>query len=532
MLPSFKLSRRFVAAAALAFSAAGLLPTFAAEPPANDTHAAKTTKAPAKSRAAFDNNIILNSEKFKFIEERLLETTVREGITSEKLRAAAVEGINKYLDELPAGKKPDATDLETAALQNMLSSLSPHDDYMDKKQTKAFAQRMSGSFAGVGVQMDKKTHETSKHFKIEKPMANSPAERAGIKAGDIIKEVKGANDSRWRKLDGLSFEDGISLIGGEAGTKVDLRILRDGKLIDFSVTRASIKQEVVNYKMLEGGIAHIYVATFTSNVTADVRKAVAQAKADAQLDPAIAANGGLKGVILDLTFDGGGSLGESVRMVDDFLDKEGPVVTQQGRLAEFTDRLAATHGDIINGLPLVVLVNEMSASASEIVAGAFQDHNRATIIGRDTFGKGTVQMTYPLPDGTIIKNTIAIFKRPSGHSNQWVGVKPDVLVETLNADYEKMSAEIQTEKSLPNSIRNDQGFEAEKDKTKFTCSPVRRGIKIEEAGTDKNIFNEESGKINPFIACARDFILKQANPAYTPKFTNTVPKPLAPTLTN
>lgn len=532
MLPSFKLSRRFVAAAALAFSASGILPTIAAEPPANDTRATATTTAPAKARLAFDNNLILNSEKFQYIEKLLLDTTVRNGITSEKLRAAAVEGINKYLDELPAGERPDATDLETAALQKMLSSLSPHDKYFDQKQAKAFADSLSGSFAGVGVQMDPKAHETHKHFKIEKTLANSPAERAGIKAGDIIKEVKGADSPQWKKLDGLAFEEGMGLIGGVAGSKIDLKILRDGNLIDFSVTRAAIKQEVVNYKMLEGGVAHIYVGTFTSNVTADVRKAVAQAKADARLDPVIAANGGLKGVILNLTNDPGGSLVESVKMVDDFLDKEGPVVTQQGRLPEFTDRHAATHGDIINGLPMVVLINEMSASASEIVAAALQDHKRAVIIGRDTFGKGTVQTVQPLPDGSIVKNTIAIFKRPSGHSNQWVGVKPDILVETLNADYEKMSAEVTTERSLPNSIRNDKGFEAERDKTKFVCSPVRRDIKIEEAGSDRNIFNEHAGMLNPFIACARDFILKQENPAYTPKFTNTVPKQQAPTLTN
>ena len=175
----------------------------------------------------------------------------------------------------------------------------------------------------------------------------------------------------------------------------------------------------------------------------------------------------------------------------------------------------------------------MSASASEIVAGAFQDHKRAVIMGRDTFGKGTVQRAEPLFDGTAMKTTIAIFKRPSGHSNQWVGVKPDVLVETLDADYEKMSAEMQTEKSLPNSIRNDHGFEAEKDKTKFVCAPVRRNIKIEEAGTDKNVFSEESGALNPFTACARDHILNLASPGYTPKFTKTEPKaPAAPALTN
>ncbi len=529
MLPSFKLSRRFVAAAALALTTAITLPAPAAENQA--------AEAPAPARRTVDYDAVLNSEKFKYVEKYLLDTTVRSDVTSETLRKAAKETIDKYVEVLPAGKPADTETLELIAIKGMTRSLTPHDDFMTPQEAQAFMESLSGQFVGIGVLMTVKEHHDHQHFKIAKPLPNSPAERAGIKAGDIILEVKEA-DGKTTTLTGMEFQEGISHIGGEDGSKAELKIQRGADIINISVTRGHVQQDLVTYRMLEGGVAHIHVASFSPNITADVRKAVATAKADAQLDPVIAANGGLKGVILDLSFDGGGSLDEAVRMVDDFLDKKGVVVSQQSRLPEYTDRHSATLGDIIDGLPMAVITNGLSASASEIVAGALQDHKRAIIVGQDTFGKGTVQRTFPLTDGSVIKSTVSVFKRPSGHSNQWVGVKVDTWVDMQNEEYTTEMAKVPTEKSLPNSLRNEKGFEAEKDKTKFVCSPVRSGITVADAGTDKGVFKQEDdfpspieiGALNPLIDCARAAVLKLANPDYTPKFTQTVPK--APALTN
>ena len=514
MLSSFRISRQFVAAAALAFGAVGFTPALSG---------AGGKPAPAKAVPTVNYDAIFNSEKFKFLQDYILEESVRPNLTDEFLRNGAKAGIKKYLETLPAGETSTPEGLETAALKGMFDTLTPHDSYFTKKESTAMSERMASSFVGLGININPQ----DKQIKVIAPIPGGPAARVGIKTGDIVKEVNGI------ALDGLEQDDAIKIMRGESGSRATVKVLRDGAMIEFDIIRAAIKQTKVHYAMLQGGIAHIHVAEFAENVSTDVKYAIARAKADAQLDHAQKAKGGLKGIILDFTSNGGGLITESNIMSDDFLDKKGPIVTQQGRTAEHTERHASTFGDIIKDMNMVVLVNEESASASEIVAGALQDHDRATIIGRTTFGKGTVQSVRVLSDGTMSKITTGIFKRPSGTSNQWIGVVPDILVNTRSTAYEKYMTDVKTERSLPNSLPNLHGIDAQKDKTKFICSPLQDNTKISEGETDKNVFFQNgqlAGEINPFVACARDYLLQKADPAYVSRFTATLPK--APALTN
>lgn len=522
MLSSLKISRKFVAATALAFGSAGFVPALsAADAPAKGPVAAEKV---AKPLPVIDYDAIFNTQKFKDMEEFVLENSVRSNLSAAGLRQAAKDGIREFFTEKPDEIPATPENIETAALKGMMNSLSPHDAYLNKRQATGFRDHMAASFVGLGIQIDM----TGKQVKVIEPIAGGPAESAGIRSGDIIKEVNG------EKLDGLDSEAALAHMRGAIGSRADIKLLRDGTIVELSLIRATIKRQHAFYRMLEGGIAHIHVREFSTNVALEVKHHIAQAKADAQLDPVMRANGGLKRLILDVTDDGGGLMGEARAMVDDFLDKSGLVVSQQGRDPEDTERLASTFGDVTGGLKIAVLINEMSASASEIVAAALQDHDRAIIIGRTSFGKGTVQTVMPLPDNTIFKVTTAIFKRPSGTSNQWVGVVPEIFVETKSTKYEEfIRTEGVTERSLPNSITNPAGVDAQKGRTTAVCSPVRvqEEIKVDQAGTDKGIFVQkgdksafELGTINPFVACARDYLLKQANPAYVPRFTNIVPK--------
>ena len=521
---SLKISKRFLMATALAMATASS--SFYAA--ANDTEplpdvpkvTAKAKQDAAKPKRALypiDYAAIYKTKEFKEVEAFLLEQSVVSGLTSEKLRAAARKGIEQYVTEEMPAKQKKATDrqLVVAALKGMASSLTPHDGFMDAEESKEFRQQMDGSFIGIGVELD--TRDESK-IKVRRPIPGGPSEKAGIKADDIILEVDG------KSLKGLSVEDSIKKMRGEPDSRVNIKVQRGDQTLSFDLIRKPIRQENVSYNMLEGGVAHFHIRSFTGGAHFDLKHKLAAAKAEAMTNPAVVASGGLKGIILDFRYNPGGRIDDSNNIVDDYLDKEGLVVEQQGRNEDNSERHTSNIVDISRGLPMVVLVNEGSASASEIVAGALQDHKRAVIMGHDTFGKGTVQVVRPMAGGTI-KTTIAIFRRPSGNSNQWVGVKPDIAVDTLDAKYEKYVHEKAiTERKLPNSLPNTRGAEAQKNVTKQVCSPIRAEMKLTEGETDKSLFNSK-GNIDPFLACARDQVLKMVNPSYQPRLTKTVPVP-------
>ncbi|HEX3755154.1 MAG TPA: S41 family peptidase [Rhizomicrobium sp.] len=303
------------------------------------------------------------------------------------------------------------SELMTAAIQGMVSSLDPHSAYMDAKSFNGdFAIQTKGQFGGVGVeiQMDDGL------VKVISPIDGTPAAKAGIKPGDHIAAVDG------QPIAGMSQDDAINKMRGPAGTKITLTILREGekKPFDVTLTRAVVQVDAATWRR-EGDIGYIRLPGFNEQTADGLEKAVRELKK--QIGP------GVKGYILDLRNNPGGLLDQAVQVSDDFLPS-GEIVSTRGRHPEDTLRYDAKPGDITDGKPVVVLINAGTASASEIVSGALQDHKRATIIGMTSFGKGSVQTILPLEGGGALRLTTARYYTPSGHSIQAQGIIPDIQV--------------------------------------------------------------------------------------------------------
>ena len=579
MRSPFKLSSRFLAATALAVGATFALPVATAnDNPQPQAKAAKAAESKRKTLIPInlpqiDNEAPLHARKFIELRTVILAVSVRGDLTEQKLNQAAKDGITSVMKEMRVREVllkaveqglakrsvlyyTDADisveDLQKAitdedakpgiiefvknelaqaptkeftnddyiefALKGMFRSLSPHDNYLNAKETQKMQESLSSSFVGIGVHLD--TSEGK--LKVADPIPGGPAHKAGILKGDILIGTSSTN------FDSISVEDAIEKhLRGEEGSSVRVKVQRGDTQIEVPLIRAAVKMPGVEYTMLESGIAHFHIKSFSSNISQELRDKIAEAKADAQLDPALAARGGLRGVILNFMYDPGGSLNEARQMADDFIDKDGFVVTTEGRDVEHNEIYKSSPGDILNGLPIVVLVNEQSASASEIVPNALQDHNRAVVMGTPTFGKGTVQIVMPHGDGTSSKITISQFVRPSGTSNQLVGTIPDILIDTKDAEFEASRKNMLTERDMPGALPNDRGMAEQRGRTKAVCSPANPGAVVPEAQREKGLYNKD-GVLNIFLACARDYILKQENPGYAPSRTTTVPYTVPP----
>ena len=308
---------------------------------------------------------------------------------------------NQYVEEL--------TDKELVekALNGMLQSLDPHSSYMNEEIYKEMQVDTSGSFGGLGIEIT-----TDKGFiKIISPIDDTPADKAGIQAGDYITHLNG--DS----VVDMNLKEAIDLMRGEVGTSITLTIIRgtedpfDVELIRDTIKMASVKHRVLN------DVGVLRVSTFNEQTTSGLQDSIQ--KLEESENPPI-------GYVLDLRNNPGGLLAESVSVSDLFLE-QGEIVSIRGREKNDVQVYSAKKGDLINQKPLVVLINEGSASASEIVAGALQDHNRAVIMGMKSFGKGSVQTIVPIDSGAI-RLTIAKYYTPSGDSIQAVGIEPDVVV--------------------------------------------------------------------------------------------------------
>mgnify|MGYP003331564755 CR=1 FL=1 len=301
------------------------------------------------------------------------------------------------------------------AINGMLSSLDPHSSYMNPKVYKDMQIQTRGEFGGLGIEV---TMENGV-IKVVSPIDDTPASRAGIKTGDFISAIDGTS------IQGLPLNEAVERMRGPADSKVTLTILRQGekKPLEITLTRAVIRVESVKYEK-KGDIGYIRITSFSEKTDAGLKKAVADLKK--QIGP------GIRGYVLDLRNDPGGLLDQAIAVCDDFLTG-GEVVSTRGRRPEDTQRYNARGGDITDGKPLVVLVNEGSASASEIVAGALQDHRRATIVGVTSFGKGSVQTIIPLGGqrGGALRLTTAKYYTPSGRSIQATGITPDIAVSNL-----------------------------------------------------------------------------------------------------
>jgi carboxyl-terminal processing protease len=302
-------------------------------------------------------------------------------------------------------------ELINSAIQGMVSSLDPHSSYMDAKSYGDMQITTKGQFGGVGIEV---TQEDGL-IKVISPIDGTPAARAGIKSGDKIAAIDGTS------IMGLALNDAIDKMRGPTGSKITLTIIREGEKKPFDVTlqRAIVSVDATTSRR-EGDIAYIRLPGFNEQTASGLEKAVANLKK--QIGP------GIKGYVLDLRNNPGGLLDQAIQVSDDFLNG-GEVVSTRGRHPEDTQRYDAKPGDITDGKPVVVLINAGTASASEIVSGALQDHKRATIVGMTSFGKGSVQTIIPLGDnGGALRLTTARYFTPSGHSIQAQGIIPDIAV--------------------------------------------------------------------------------------------------------
>jgi len=310
----------------------------------------------------------------------------------------------------------DSKKLIEAALQGMMSALDPHSNYLPPEGYSSLQERTSGQYSGVGLTI---TAEGGL-VKVISPMDGSPAGRAGVQAGDVISAINGQNAA------GMTVTQVSEKLRGAMGTSVTVTFLRDGEEPrDVVLTREVIKIESVTGRV-EGEFGYLRISTFGETTGRELTATITRLKAE---------HPGLKGFVLDLRNNGGGLLTAAIDVSDAFLER-GEIVSQRGRRPDQIERYAARAGDLTDGLPLVVLINYGSASASEIVAGALKDHERATLVGLTSFGKGSVQTVIPLGGGRdgALSITTARYYTPSGASIQKIGVEPDLEVARTEAE--------------------------------------------------------------------------------------------------
>ena len=364
-------------------------------------------------------------------------------------------------------------ELLTLAIRGMLSGLDPHSVYLDASSYENLQVDTEGQFGGLGIEIAVERGV----LKVISPIDDTPASRAGILAGDVITQIDG------NKTAGMSQAETIDLLRGKPGSKVTLKIVRQGNKTPFDVTlkRAIINIASVKSELLEDDFGYIRITQFQRETGLSLRKAIAKLKQQS--------NNQLSGVVLDLRNNPGGILGAAVDVSNSFL-KSGPIVSTKGRQADVRSSYSASEPDLIEGLPMVVLVNSGSASAAEIVAGALQDHDRAVIMGTTTFGKGSVQTIFPLDASAAVKFTTARYYTPDDRSIQATGVVPDIVVEQRNPAAAQTAGQGVRESDLPGHLENEQNQTAEADRQRqdndhqlAEAIKLLRGIKIAGANS-------------------------------------------------
>ncbi|MBA2408925.1 MAG: S41 family peptidase [Gammaproteobacteria bacterium] len=300
------------------------------------------------------------------------------------------------------------------AIRGMLAGLDPHSAYLNKEEFRELQIGTTGEFGGLGIEVGMENG----FVKVISPIDDTPAQRAGVKAGDLIVRLDD------KPVEGMSLNDAVDLMRGRKGTDITLTIIREGvdKPLVLSITRAIIRVKSVKSRILEPGFGYVRVTNFQAKTTESLISAVEQMVEDN--------DGALAGLVLDLRNNPGGVLTGAVGVSDAFLD-DGLIAYTEGRSEDSVLRYSASSGDVIDDAPMVVLINGGSASASEIVAGALQDHERAVIMGNKSFGKGSVQTILPLGTDAALKLTTARYYTPSGRSIQAKGIEPDIALENL-----------------------------------------------------------------------------------------------------
>jgi carboxyl-terminal processing protease len=326
------------------------------------------------------------------------------------------------------------------AMRGMLAGLDPHSTYLNKEEFAEINVQTSGRFGGLGIEVQ----AFNGFVRVIAPIDDTPAARAGIQAGDLIIKI---DDS---PVKGLNLTDAVKKMRGEPGTKIVLTVLREGTAdpLTFDMKRDIINVSSVRSRMLEPGIAYLRVTTFSSSTGKGVSEEFKKLRK-------AATDGKLKGMVLDLRNNPGGVLNAAVEVTDAFLDK-GSIVSIKGRVNDSNREYNANPGDLLDGKPLVVLVNGGSASASEIVAGALQDHKRALLVGAKTFGKGSVQTILPLQNDSAIKLTTARYYTPSGRSIQAEGIIPDITIRPVKVSKAETPGGDIHEADLDGSLTNEK----------------------------------------------------------------------------
>lgn len=369
-------------------------------------------------------------------ENKRLQTTYEQldlfGDIFERIRSTYVEEV-------------DDVALIEAAINGMLTSLDPHSSYLPPKDYDEMQVETKGEFGGLGIEV---TQEDG-FVKVVSPIDDTPAYRAGLEAGDFVTHIDGES------VLGLTLNDAVELMRGPVGEEIVLTIFREGtdEPFDVTIVRDIIKLTAVKVRT-EGRAIVVRITSFTEKTYSNLVEGIAEE---------VEANGGvdnIDGFVLDLRNNPGGLLSQAIAVSDAFLNA-GEIVSTRGRNVEDSDRFNARNGDLAEGKPIVILINGGSASASEIVAGALQDHRRAIVIGTKSFGKGSVQTIMPIQDSGAMRLTTARYYTPSGRSIQALGITPDILVEQRprveaeEEDEEDQNRRRRTEADLRGSLNND-----------------------------------------------------------------------------
>ncbi len=392
--------------------------------------------------------------------------------TKENSEALPLEELRTFTDVLTRIKRDyveeidDKTLLEYA-IRGMLSGLDPHSAYLNEEEFNELRVGTSGEFGGLGIEVGMEDG----FVKVVSPIDDTPAARAGMKSGDLIIRIDN------KPVKGMTLNEAVKLMRGKPGSTISLTVIREGldKPLLVDIVRAIIQVNSVRQRMLDEDFGYLRISNFQVKTTQDMLEAIDELNEES--------NDGLKGLVLDLRNNPGGVLSAAVGVSNAFIDK-GLIVYTDGRDEDSQLRYNANPGDALDAAPLIVLVNGGSASASEIVAGALQDHRRAIIMGGKTFGKGSVQTIQDLQNGGAVKLTTARYFTPSGRSIQAKGIDPDIVVELLEVNNrEKPLIDSLTEANLAGHLENtDEKQDAGSE------TPAKQPSKSDLSVTDYQLF--------------------------------------------
>ena len=357
-------------------------------------------------------------------------------------------------------EKVDDEKLFDDAIKGMLEGLDPHSTYLNEKDFEDLKIGTRGEFGGLGIEV---TMEDG-YVKVVSPIDDTPAYRAGVKAGDLIIMLDD------KSVKGLTLSECVDIMRGKVGTSLELTIAREGenKPLKIKIIRDTIKVKSVKHDILDSNYGYLRITSFQSKTGSSLKDVLLKIKR----------KNNLKGIILDLRNNPGGVLGAAVEVSDTFLDQKKMIVSTSGRMSDAINEFKSSSNDFAKDIPIVVLINGGSASASEIVAGALQDHRRAIIMGTQSFGKGSVQTILPLTRKTALKITTARYFTPNGRSIQAKGITPDIIVKEMKFE-KKDEVEFLKESDLTGHL--DKNSKKEKNRTSFKNSKYADDYQLSEA---------------------------------------------------